>query len=279
MTTEQDPEVDNLRTAVAALLAAFESLGPEHQALTAEETDTTAKERQGTVRRMLQSITDAGRILVHAMELLALAHGMRALGINHQMAKDSEGHAYSPLLRPGNPGEKLYEAMSYVQVAIVRLGEAYEPTKKYPALAVARQPQAVKTVLASLRTALTSLCAELTIRDPEEDITEFDGALGFLTELETRVCLTLPTQAAFAGLHVSVSTMLLDKLLSAGVAERDVAMWLLAQPDGQWTPDEIDARLGLERGQAEKAVRKLKAIGLLRDDGTLVGVHRGSVPA
>ncbi|WP_371647836.1 MULTISPECIES: hypothetical protein [unclassified Streptomyces] len=211
MTEQPCAEGDHLRTVAMGLVAAFESLGAEHQALTAEEKETTAKERQGTVRRMVQSITDASRTLVHAVNLLAQVHGMRALGIGNQMAKDADGRAYSPLFALGNPDELLYETASCVQVVARRLSEAYQPTKKYPSLATARKPQEMKTVLSSLRTALTGLCVELTARnltqdaaesdeptDPDltEGIVEFDECIAFLDELESRTCVVLPAQAA-----------------------------------------------------------------------------------
>ncbi|WP_406347001.1 hypothetical protein [Streptomyces sp. NBC_00648] len=179
------------------LLAAFESLGAEHQALTAEEKETTAKERQGTVRRMIQSITDASRTLIHAVNLVAQVYGMRALGIDNQMAKDADGRVYSPLLTPGNPDEMLDETASYAKVVAQRLNETYQPTKKDPGLATARQPQEMKAVLSSLRTSLTGLCAELTARDLMEDAAEFDECITFLDELESRTCHVVPAQAVW----------------------------------------------------------------------------------
>ncbi|MBB6439574.1 hypothetical protein [Streptomyces candidus] len=282
--TEYPAEDDGLRTAAAALLTAFENLGPEHQALTAEGNGATAKERQGTVRRMTQSLVNASRTLVHAMELLTQSYGMRALGIGNQMSKDADGADYSPLLTSGNPDEKLYETASFVQVAVRRVGEAYEPTKKYPGLATARQPQAVRTVLVSLRTALNGLCAEMMARDLTEDSAEFAPCLTFLEELEARVCTTLPTLADLPGCkHVTWDTTLYGKLLSAGIgsAERDVIFWLLCQPTAQEQQplDEIATQLHLESDQVDEALKKLRAIGLLRADGTLVSVYNGPAPA
>lgn len=281
MTEPHPAEDDRLRTTAAALLTAFENLGPEHQALVAEEKATTAKERQGTVRRMIQSSVDAGRILVHAMELLAQVYGMQALGISNQMAKDAEGAPYSPLLTPGNPDEKLYETAGFVQVAARRLGEAYEPTKKYPALAVARNPQAMRTVLSNLRTALTGLSAEMTARDLKDDAAELAPTLTFLDALETRVIPTVPIQAMWAPQYRAVATELHDKLLSAGIgsAEREVAFWLIFQEDARPEPGVIARQLDLKKGRVEEALEKLKALGMLRHDGTLVGVYCGPAPA
>ncbi|MFH8642031.1 hypothetical protein [Streptomyces goshikiensis] len=281
MTEPHPADDDNLHTAAAALVTAFENLGPEHQALVTEEKETTAKERQGTVRRMIQSVVEASRILVHAMELLAQIYGMQALGIRYQMAKDADGRDYSPLLTTGNPNEKLYDTALFIRVIVQRLGEAYEPTKKYPALAVARKPQAVGTALSSLRTALTSLSAEMSARDLAEDAAEFDPDLTILDELEARVIPTVPTQAMWSPKHVAVSTELHGKLLSAGIgsAEREVAMWLILQEDVHQEPSVIAAQLDLQQGQVKEALEKLKRLGLLRHDGTLVGVYRGPAPA
>ncbi|GGN64186.1 hypothetical protein GCM10012285_66010 [Streptomyces kronopolitis] len=194
---EQLPdEGDGLRTVAAELLTAFENLGAEHQVLTAEERETTAAERRGTVRRMIQSHTDANRTLVHSVDRVATVYGLREFGINRQMAKGVEGGDYSPLLALGDPDELLYETATYVQAVVRRLNEAYKPTKKYPNLATARRPQEMKKVLSSLRAALTGLCAELVARDLTEDTAEFDPCIAALGELEGRVCRVVPAQAS-----------------------------------------------------------------------------------
>ncbi|MFI5987783.1 hypothetical protein ACIBEA_43885 [Streptomyces sp. NPDC051555] len=194
--TEQHPTgTEGLRAVAAALLVAFENLGAEHEALTEEEKATTAKERQGTVRRMIQSIVDADRTLAHSVDLVATVYGMRALCIRGQMTKGADGGDYRPLLSLGNPDEVLYETASYLQVVVQRLGEAYEPTKKYPGLAVARRPQEMRTVLSSLGAALAGLCAEMITIGLSEDPAEFDSCLAFLDELESRTCRLVPPQA------------------------------------------------------------------------------------
>lgn len=185
---------DGLRTIATGLLAAFEGLGAEHEALTIEEKETTATERRGTVRRMIQAITDASRTLVCAIDQVATVYGLRELGINKQMAKGADGRDYSPLLCLGDPNEELYDTGTYIETAVQYLGEAYRETKKYPALATARHPQEMTTVLSSLRAALAGLRAELAARDRTADSTRFDSCIAALGELENRVCRVLPAQ-------------------------------------------------------------------------------------
>lgn len=149
---------------------------------------------------MIQSVTDAGRTLAHSVDLVATVFGMRALGIRGQMAKGADGVDYSPLLSSGNPDEVLYETASYLQVVVRRLGEAYEPTKKYPSLAAVRRPLEMRTVLMSMKSALTGLRVEMITLGPAQDAAEFDAefdsCLAFLDELESRTCRLLPAQAA-----------------------------------------------------------------------------------
>ncbi|MFE5842107.1 hypothetical protein ACFQ7N_10715 [Streptomyces niveus] len=187
---------DGLYAVTEALLGAFESLGPEHQALTAEAKETRAKERLGTLRRMIQCVQDANRTLVHVVDLVAKVYGMRALGISNQMARDADGRPYSPALACGGPDEMLCEAASFLQDVVRRLGEAYEPTKKHPDLSAVRRPQEMRVVLSGLRVALTRMCAELVARDLAENAAEFDPCIAFLGELENRVCRRVPVQTA-----------------------------------------------------------------------------------
>lgn len=99
---------------------------------------------------MIQSIEDASRTLVCSVDELAKVHGFREFDINRRMAKGADGCDYSPLLTIGDPDEALYETATYVAAAAERQGEAYRQTKKYPALAIARRPQEMRTVLSSL---------------------------------------------------------------------------------------------------------------------------------
>ncbi|WP_331720874.1 hypothetical protein OG306_40535 (plasmid) [Streptomyces sp. NBC_01241] len=283
--TEQTPSADGVLAISAALMTAWQHLAPEHQALAKEEKETTARERQGTLRRMRENLQDANNQMVFVLDHLATVHGMRALGLHGQHSQDRSGNDYSPLLPVGDPDEKLCEAATILGVAIGNLDKAYVPTQKYPALARCRCPQSMRQLFAGLRDAVTAMCAELMTRDLADGAPELEPWKGFLDELEARVCpiLTLPDQAAWPlSKHVAVAPELRGKLLSAGCgsAEREVALWLMFQPDDrQQPPGEIAAQLDLEPSQVEEALEKLKAVGLLRDDGTLLGVHRGSVPA
>ncbi|MGW8768364.1 hypothetical protein ACWGN5_38465 [Streptomyces sp. NPDC055815] len=193
--TDQNPGAgDGVRTAAAHLVAAFTHLGAEHKALTAEQEQTAARDIQSTVRRMAGEIRDASRILAHATASVATAQGMLTLGLDGQVARDDQGAHYSPLGSLGNPDERLYEALSLIQVAAQHLGSAYTPTKKHPALADARRPAQMQTALSRMRDAVTVLSAELTARGQGEP-TEFAECVGFLKDLAERTCPSLPAQA------------------------------------------------------------------------------------
>ncbi|MFD4320503.1 hypothetical protein [Streptomyces sp. NPDC058548] len=194
MTTEQPPATeDRLRSAVADLTTVFESLGAEHQALRAEEMKTSAKERRGTLVRMGEAIAQTARTVSLTIGVLATVHGMRDLGIDRQFSKDAEGADYSPLMTLDGSAETLYDAVTYLGEAAATLGRAYTPTKKHPGLAVARCPKQMKVALSSLRTALKAVCADFATHD-EGVAEEYASAQTFLTELEERVCRTVPVQ-------------------------------------------------------------------------------------
>ncbi|MFC9033686.1 hypothetical protein [Streptomyces arboris] len=219
--TEQptNPEhEDDLSAVMKALLTAFENLGAEHQALTEEEKEATATERRGTVRRMLQSITDAGRILAHSVDLVATVHGLRELGVREQMAKGADGSAYSPLLTVGASDEKLYDAAMYIEAATQRLVEAYKQTKKYPALAKARRPHEMRTVLSSLRGALTGLSAELAARGLTEGSTEYELCIAKLGELEAWACTAVPAQASEPTVDEVIAAILANPVIARAAA-------------------------------------------------------------
>lgn len=182
--------------AAAQLVTVFEQLGAEHQALTAEAGKTTAKERRGTVHRMAECIAQAAYTLNHTVNMLATVHGLRDLGIDRKFSKDAEGRDYSPLNTLGYPGETLYEAAGHLQEVARTLDKAYTPTRKHAGLARARCPQQMRTALTSLRTALDSVCADLAAGHDEEAATEYAPTLKFLSELEDRVCRTVPAQGA-----------------------------------------------------------------------------------
>ncbi|MFE3121654.1 hypothetical protein [Streptomyces niveus] len=209
---------DGLRDIAILLLAAFEALGAEHEALKAEEQEATAAERRGTVRRMIQCVTDASRTLVCSTDELAKAYGLREFGINRQMAKGADGHDYSPLLAIGDPDEALYETVTYVEAAVQRLREAYKQTKKYPTLAVARRPQEMRDVLSSLRGALTGLSAELVARHPAEDAGQLDPCIASLSELETRTCGVVPAQASGPTADAVTAAILADPDIARAAA-------------------------------------------------------------
>ncbi|MFD9872086.1 hypothetical protein ACFXI8_26345 [Streptomyces niveus] len=185
---------DSLHAIAMDLLAAFEGIGPEHHALTAEARETTATERRGTLRRMIQAIADATSILAQSVDLVAKSYGLYELGINRQMSRGDDGGDYSALILLGDPDETLYEAALSVQTAVQLLGEAYKPTKKYPGLATARRPQEITKTLTSLRRALTALSNVLVARGQLEDSAEFTPCIEFLGELETRTCIAVPPQ-------------------------------------------------------------------------------------
>ncbi|WP_098893640.1 hypothetical protein OHA57_39415 (plasmid) [Streptomyces anulatus] len=180
--------------AVAELTAVFENLGPEYQALSAEESRTSARERRGTVVRMGENVAQAARTVAATIGVLATVHGLRALGIDQQFSKDAEGCDYSPLGTLDSPSEALHDAVTYLEEAAATLGKAYAPTKKNPGLAVARCPQQMKAALSSLRAALTMVWADA----PEDDmdVEEQASVQTLLTELEQRVCRTVPAQGA-----------------------------------------------------------------------------------
>ncbi|MFE4829825.1 hypothetical protein [Streptomyces sp. NPDC056672] len=223
MTTTPNRDVaveheDGLRAIAMGLLAAFEALGAEHQALTAEEKEITATERRGTVRRMIQSITDASRTLARSVDQVATVYGLREFGIDRRMAKGIDGCDYSPLLTVGDPDERLYGAATDVEFAGRRLGEAYKPTKKYPGLAVARRPQEMRTVLSSVRGALTGLTAELAARELAESAAEFESTIAFLGELETQTCSVVPAQASGLTADAVTAAILADPEIARAAA-------------------------------------------------------------
>ncbi|MFH9241699.1 hypothetical protein ACH4KO_09735 [Streptomyces anulatus] len=184
---------DRIRRAVAELTVVFENLGPEHQALRAEEAETSAKERRGTVTRMGEGVAQAARTVVVTIEELATVHGLRSLGIDQQLSKDAEGRDYGHLQSLASPTQMLYNALSYLGEASTTLGSAYAPTKKNPGPAVARCPQQMKTALSSLRAALTAVSADIA-EDDAEAAEEYTSCQTFLTQLEERVCRTVPAQ-------------------------------------------------------------------------------------
>lgn len=196
MTTQQPAAAeDRVRSAVAALTTVFENLGAEHQALMAEEGKTSARERRGTVVRMGEGIAQTARTVSLTIGVLATVHGLRALGIDQQFSKDAEGRDYSPLLSLAGSTETLYDAVTHLGEAAATLGRAYAPTKKHPGLAVARCPKQMRVALSGLRAALDAVCADFA-EDDAEVAEDYASALTFLTELEERVCRTVPAQGA-----------------------------------------------------------------------------------
>ncbi|MEV0472531.1 hypothetical protein [Streptomyces prunicolor] len=195
MTEHPTTDDDLLSRAAAQLVTVFEQFGAEHQALAAEAEKITATARRGTVNRMAECIAQAASTLSHAVNLLATVRGLRGLGIDRQISTDANGRDYSPLKALGHPSQTLFEAAELLEAVAGVLGKAYTPTRKYPGLARARCPQQVGTALASLRTALELVCADLA-GDDEEAAAEFTPALEFLSELADRVCRTVPAQGA-----------------------------------------------------------------------------------
>ncbi|MFJ8158364.1 hypothetical protein [Streptomyces sp. NPDC094468] len=194
MTLQQDAAAeDRIRSAVTELTRVFENLGAEHQALTAEEAKTTAKERRGTVICMGEGIAQAARTVSSTIVELATVRGLRDLGVHTQFAKDSQGGDYSPLLTLAGPSDLLYDAAAYLSAAADTLGRAYEPTKKNPNLAVARCPSNMRVVFTSLGAALDAVRADLATDDPEL-AQEYAAAKALLARLEDRVCRTVPAQ-------------------------------------------------------------------------------------
>ncbi len=196
MTGHPATDHDRLPHAVTQLVTAFEQLGAEHKALVAEVAKTTAKERRGTVNRMAEGVAEAGHTLSHIVNMLATAHGLRVLGIDRQVSKDADGRDYSPLYSLGHPGQTLYEVAGELDKLAHILGKAYTPTRKHPVLARARCPQHLGAALISLRAALESVCAVLVVGQDVEAVTEYTPTLEFLSELEERVCRTVPAQGA-----------------------------------------------------------------------------------
>ncbi|MBF4138208.1 hypothetical protein [Streptomyces albidoflavus] len=186
---------DHVRCAVVALTTVFESLGAEHQALVAEAEKTSVSERRGTVTRMYEEIAQTARTVSSSIIELATVRGLRDLDIRQQFSMDAEGCDYSPLVILTSPSEVLHDIANYLAEAAETLGRAYKPTKKYPGLAVARCPRQMKLVFSSLRAALDAVCTDLSTHDPEvtEDHT---STRRLLTELEDRVCPTIPSQSA-----------------------------------------------------------------------------------
>ncbi|MES9504024.1 hypothetical protein ABWI13_28665 [Streptomyces koyangensis] len=89
----------------------------------------------------------------------------------------------------------LYDIVNYLVEAADTLGRAYKPTKKHPGLAVARCPQHMKLVFPSLSAALDAVCTDLSTQDPEV-AKDHASIRRLLTELEDRVCATVPSQGA-----------------------------------------------------------------------------------
>ncbi|MFJ4700591.1 hypothetical protein ACIP5N_21565 [Streptomyces sp. NPDC088768] len=192
--TAENPGEGHVRRAVTELTTVFENLGAEHQALKAQETTTSARERRGTVIRMVEDITQTTRTVASTIGTLATVHGLRSLGVSGQFSKDIDGHHYTPLPTLDSPAERLRDALDDLSEAATTLGKAYTPTKKHPSLAVARCPNHVKAALSSLRAALDAVCADLAADDPE--IVEDHAAdRTLLTELMERVCTVVPAQS------------------------------------------------------------------------------------
>jgi hypothetical protein len=196
MTERPAADDDRLPRAVTQLVTVFEQLGAEHKALVAEAEKTTAKERRGTVHRMVECIAQAGYTLNHIVNMLATVHGLKVLGIDRQFSKDADGRDYSPLDSLGYPSETLYEAAGHIHAVAHTLGKAYTPTRKHPALARARCPQQMETALTSLRAAMELVCADLAVDKDVEAVEEYTPTMKFLSELQDRVCRTVPAQGA-----------------------------------------------------------------------------------
>ncbi|MFE9250736.1 hypothetical protein [Streptomyces sp. NPDC007088] len=187
---------DHIRCAVTALTTVFESFGAEHQALVGEAGKTSARERCRTVNRMSEEIVQAAHMVSSSVVELATVRGLRVLGVRRQFAKDSEGNEYSPLMSMGGDSSTmLCEVVAHLSEAAATLGRVYQPTKKYPSLAVARCPGHMKVAFSGLRAALDAVCADLTSDDPEV-AQEYTSAQALLTRLEDRACRTVPAQGA-----------------------------------------------------------------------------------
>ncbi|MGW9643063.1 hypothetical protein ACWHAU_28555 [Streptomyces albidoflavus] len=186
---------DHIRCAAVALTTVFESLGAEHQALVAEAEKTSATERRGTLTRMTEDIAQTAHTVSASIVELATVRGLRDLDIRMQFSMDAEGGDYSPLLTLTGPSDVLYDIVNYLVEAADTLGRAYKPTKKHPGLAVARCPQQMKLVFSSLSAALDAVCTDLSTQDPEV-AKDHASTRRLLTELEDRVCATVPSQGA-----------------------------------------------------------------------------------
>ncbi|MET9658153.1 hypothetical protein [Streptomyces sp. NPDC006510] len=192
MATQHPASEDRIPFTVAQLVTVFENLGAEHQALMAEAEKTTAKERRRTVLRMGEGIATAAHTVNHTVGVLAAVHGMRALGINRQFAKDCDGRDYSPLNTLGSPAETLFDTARFLDTAAATLKKAYSPTRKHPDLADARCTRQMRAALSGLRVALETVCLDL--NDADEAVAEYASAQKLLSELEERVCHTVPAQ-------------------------------------------------------------------------------------
>ncbi|MGZ2361492.1 hypothetical protein LRE75_33240 [Streptomyces sp. 372A] len=192
-TTSSAPDEDGVRRAVADLITVFENLGPEHQALRAEEAKTAARERRGTLVRMGDSICQVVRNVSLTIERLATVHGLRDIGVTFQFSKAADGTEYTHLPTLASSDQTLQDALIYLEQAATTLDKAYTPTKKHPGLAMARCPEHVAAALSSLRSALHAVAAELSKED-EGVAEEFAPTLTLLEVLEKRVCRTVPIQ-------------------------------------------------------------------------------------
>ncbi|WP_424892377.1 hypothetical protein [Streptomyces sp. XH2] len=219
MTKHPAADDDRLPHAVTQLVTAFEQLGAEHKALAAEVEKTTARERRGTVNRMVECIAQAGYTLNHIVNMLATVHGLKVLGIDRQLSKDADGRDYSPLNSLGHPGETLYEAAGLIQAVAHTLGKAYTPTRKHPALARARCPQQMATVLSSLRAALDWVCADLAANQDVEAVDQYVPTLTFLSDLEDHVCRTVPAQSAGLTADEVAAAIRANPLIARAAAE------------------------------------------------------------
>lgn len=81
----------------------------------------------------------------------------------------------------------LLEACHTVVYTARHLAEAFEPTRKYPALAVPRCPGPTGTAIACLRQAVEALAGELAERGLAEESNQFTAATGILEELQARL--------------------------------------------------------------------------------------------
>ena len=185
---------DTLRTISTELLTAFQNLGPELVALTAEEQATTAKDRLGTVRRMRQELRDAMLALVHVLHRTATVHGMRALGIGGQHVHDGDGKVSHLVPSAGDPDEYLANTAVLLDKALLDLESAYAPTRKYPGLAIARRPAELRVALRALGTAAEALGADLSTSESDDIALDIAPWQKRLDLLDFRVCQVVPAQ-------------------------------------------------------------------------------------